>query len=163
MPQLVKGGKHVFGWSVVGGRGRVKIPPAALDEYAMHEREWLLCVPGSRTSGGFALVRRAVALQSPLFGWLDAHREFRDLLVPRGELIEHRGKVYCWLELRHGGVTLPAAALKKYGTEAGGKLLVVRGSGRALGFVALGPIFAAALRHAELELFTPDLEPVEHC
>jgi hypothetical protein len=33
MPQLVKGGKHTFGWSRVGKTGRIIIPPEALTEY----------------------------------------------------------------------------------------------------------------------------------
>ena len=34
-----------------------------------------------------------------------------------------------------------------------GRLLVVRGSGRALGFLARGPIYDQALQHPELETF----------
>ena len=30
MPQLVKGGKHVFGWSLVTAGGEVLIPPEAV-------------------------------------------------------------------------------------------------------------------------------------
>ena len=30
MPQLVKGGKHVFGWSKVGNNGVIKIPPEVI-------------------------------------------------------------------------------------------------------------------------------------
>ena len=35
----------------------------------------------------------------------------------------------------------------------GDRLLTVRGSGRALGFVARGPIYKEALKHPELEVF----------
>jgi len=37
--------------------------------------------------------------------------------------------------------------------EPGGRLLAVRGSGRALGFLARGPIYEEALAHPELETF----------
>ena len=33
MPQLVKGGKYVFGWSVIGEDGGVVIPGEAVLEY----------------------------------------------------------------------------------------------------------------------------------
>jgi hypothetical protein len=39
------------------------------------------------------------------------------------------------------------------GMQPGGRLLAVRGSGRALGFVAQGPIYEEALKHPELEIF----------
>ena len=55
MPQLVKGGKHVFGWSVVGGEGRIVIPPEAGREYGIREDHTCLLIPGSKTSGGFGL------------------------------------------------------------------------------------------------------------
>jgi hypothetical protein len=40
------------------------------------------------------------------------------------------------------------------GVHPGDRLLVVRGSGRALGFVARGPILDEALKHPELEVFS---------
>lgn len=44
------------------------------------------------------------------------------------------------------------------GVRPGDRLLVVRGSGRALGFVARGPIFGEALLHYGLEtLRSPSL------
>ena len=33
MPQLVKGGKWVFGWIVVGRLKKIRIPPEAYNEY----------------------------------------------------------------------------------------------------------------------------------
>jgi hypothetical protein len=86
MPQLVKGGKWVFGWVIVGPRGELTIPPEAWDEYQFQVGDEVTFIPGSRRSGGFSL----------------SH--------PR--------------------------------------LLAVRGSGRALGFVAHGPIYEEALRNS---------------
>ena len=40
--------------------------------------------------------------------------------------------------------------------QPGDRLLAVRGSGRALGFVAQGPIYDEALKHPELEIFSQD-------
>ena len=33
MPQLNKGGKYVFGWSVIGADGTIHFPTMALSEY----------------------------------------------------------------------------------------------------------------------------------
>jgi hypothetical protein len=46
-------------------------------------------------------------------------------------------------------VTVPATV----GVQPGDRLLAVRGSGRALGFVAQGPIYEEALKHPELACF----------
>jgi len=53
MPQLVKGGKWVFGWTVVSSAGEVRIPPEAYAEYGFpsatgfQNGERLLVVRGS--------------------------------------------------------------------------------------------------------------------
>jgi hypothetical protein len=47
-----------------------------------------------------------------------------------------------------GQIVVPAALR----IRPGDRLLAVRGSGRALGFVAGGPIYDEALKHPELEI-----------
>jgi hypothetical protein len=49
----------------------------------------------------------------------------------------------------HGRVVVPSPVQ----VRPGDRLLVVRGSGRALGFVAHGPIYEEACRHPELTCF----------
>jgi len=50
---------------------------------------------------------------------------------------------------QRGWVVLPP----EVGVQVGDRLLAVRGSGLALGFLAQGPIYAAALQHSELVVF----------
>lgn len=88
MPRLVKGGKWVYGWVVIGPKGEMTIP----------------------------LVERALG---------------------RGRIGEG-GQV----------VLRPEANVRP-----GDRLLAVRGSRYALGFVAQGPIYEEALKHPELEVF----------
>ena len=40
------------------------------------------------------------------------------------------------------------------GFQPGERVLVVRGSGLALGFIQRGPIYEEALRHPEIEMFS---------
>lgn len=156
MPQLVKGGKHVFGWSRVGNTGRIVIPPDALAEYRLKESEKLILLPGSRTSGGFGLGTRDSVRNSPLGQAINLHPDLKKLQAPEGAAVEYKGKTYCWAELRNGAIAVPARALAKYGIGAGDRLLVIRGSGLALGFAVRGPIVEEAGKHPELEVFAPD-------
>ena len=129
MPQLVKGGKWVFGWVIVGPRGELAIPPAAWDEYQFQIGDEVMFLPASRRSGGFSL----------------SHARLLDgTVAPLQARALAQGHVD---EL--GRVTAPAAV----GIQPGDRLLAVRGSGRALGFVAQGPIYEEALRHPELACF----------
>jgi hypothetical protein len=157
MPQLVKGGKHAFGWSRVGKGGRVRIPPEALQEYGFRELEKLIVIPGSRTSGGFGLGSRKSLRGSPIGAVLEAHPESGKCRVPEGELIACKGREYCWVALRNGGVVLPQGLLQRYGITSESRLLVVRGSGLAVGFAVRGPIVEEAEKHSELAVFEPDI------
>lgn len=129
MSQLAKGGKWVFGWSIVGPGREIQIPPEAYHEYGFQPGEEVFLAPGSQRSGGFGIGRQekltASILQSRFIGQFN---------IGAG-----------------GQVALPSAA----GVHPGDRLLVVRGSGLALGFVQRGPIYAEAMGHPELEVFLP--------
>jgi len=129
MPQLVKGGKWAFGWVTVGPGREVRIPPEAYAEYGFQPAEPVVFLPGSRRSGGCGLARRERLAGSriPL-----AQRALGEGLISKGGLV---------------------AFPPESGVQPGDRLLAVRGSGMALGFVQRGPIYEEALRHPELETF----------
>ena len=128
MPRLAKGGKWVYGWVVISAERRMPIPPEAWQEYDFQAGDEVLFLRGSRRSGGFGI--------SPPERIADA---FGRLQMGTRVLGQAR------LD-RDGSVTLPPAI------EAvpGDRLLAVRGSRLALGFVAQGPIYEQAAQHPEL-------------
>lgn len=130
MPQLVKGGKWVFGWTVVSSAGEVRLPSPAYTAYDFQSGEQVIFLVGSRRSGGCGVARRAKLAGSriPL-----AERALGERIVGENER-----------------VAFPSVT----GVQPGERLLVVRGSGRALGFVQRGAIYEEALRHPEIEVFS---------
>jgi bifunctional DNA-binding transcriptional regulator/antitoxin component of YhaV-PrlF toxin-antitoxin module len=155
MPQLIKGGKHTFGWSRVGEMGRIVIPTEALVEYGLKGSEKLIMVPGSKTSGGFGLAPQSSLIKSPLGAAIKFRPRLRKFQIPEGEVVEYEGKSYCWVKLRSGGITVPPRTLEKFSINIGDRLLAIRGSGLAIGFAVRGPIIEEAKRHSELEIFEP--------
>lgn len=129
MPQLVKGGKWIFGWSVVGDQKQLSIPPAAYTEYGFQAGEALVFLHGSKLSGGFALGKRERILSSVLY-----------LRIFAEATMEERMRF-----------TLPDV----FAASPDQRFLVVRGSGLALSFLEYGPIYEEALQHPEIEGFTP--------
>lgn len=148
--QLVKGGKHTFGWSAVIHPGTIAIPAEAVAEYGLSEGDRLIVVPGSRTSGGFGLSMPKSVGRSILGGVLEEHPELGNFRVLEGEVVEHRGRSYCWVQLLRGAVRLSAQTMARYGIRIGDRLLVIRGSGLAVGFAVRGPIVQEARYHGKL-------------
>jgi hypothetical protein len=105
------------------------IPPAAWQEYRFQVGDEVTFIPGSRRSGGFGL-------SNP--------RLLADMPEPLQTRALARGRV-----AGLGRVAAPA----EVGVQPGDRLLAVRGSGRALGFVARGPIYEEALKHPGLQVF----------
>ena len=151
MPQIVKGGKYVFGWSKVGEKGKITIPHEALQEYNLGTHGILM--PGSMRSGGFGLTTLELLRGSHLSAILDKNPQLARFEIPEGEPVEIDGKWYCWVRIRNGTITVPLEMLAHYQIHPGDMLLSVRGSGIALGFPVKGPIIEEAKTHKEIELF----------
>jgi len=154
LPQLVKGGKHVYGWSEVGTTGKVAVPDEALAEYNLMPPCKVFLLSGSKRSGGFALTTASLLKNSVLLRPLDDTLELASFQLPEGETITVAGKPWCWVTLNTDGcITVPLKTLKQYGINAGDRLLAVRGSCFALAFCVKGPIIEEAKKHPNLTLF----------
>ncbi|MBD3285616.1 hypothetical protein GF359_04095, partial [candidate division WOR-3 bacterium] len=139
MPQLVKGGKYVFGWSQVTEEGRIMIPPEAFAEYKLEGCGKVILMSGSRRSGGFGLTTVDRIKDTPIGQVLDELPELASCSIPEGEPLSKKSRTYCWIRLTsEGRFTVPPDTLRIYGIEPGQKVLVARGSGLVLGFPARG-------------------------
>lgn len=149
MPQLVKGGKYVYGWSKVGEKGKIVIPPEAVKEYNLSKYKKVILLSGSTRSGGFGLTTLGLLENSPIAAVIKPLAQFE---IPEGEVIQINGNPYCWVTLRQGTITVPVKTLMHYNVSPGDVLLLVRGSRLALGFAVKGPLIKEAKAH-ELEFF----------
>jgi hypothetical protein len=131
MPQLVKGGKWVYGWVVVGPKRELHIPPQAWQDYRFRVGEKVIIVPGSRRSGGFGLSTSRLMEKS--FG----RDQAQEWVLGDGQIDLSRR------------IVLPPGL----GVRPGDRLLAVRGSSLALGYACRGPICEEAAKHPGLEEF----------
>jgi bifunctional DNA-binding transcriptional regulator/antitoxin component of YhaV-PrlF toxin-antitoxin module len=153
MPQLVKGGKHTFGWSSVSEQGDIAIPPDAYAEYGFIEGETAIVMSGSRKSGGLVLSRLETFMNSSISSILKEQGKLTSHQIPEGETIKIGPRFFCWVKIRDGRFSLPPSTLEHYGIENGSALLTVRGSNIGLAFIVKGPIIEEAKKHRELETF----------
>lgn len=61
MPQMNRGGKFIFGVSVIGRDGLVQLPPQAVEEYSIAAEGRVYLFTGSRSTGGFCVTRRGAS------------------------------------------------------------------------------------------------------
>lgn len=130
MPQLVKGGKWLFSWSAVSQNREIRIPPDAYHKYGFQPGETVLVFRGSRRSGGFSLGKLDKLENSPL-----QTRSIGQTRIGKDGL---------------------AMLIPELGVQPDERLLAVRGSGLALGFIQYGLIYEEALKHPEIEKFVVD-------
>jgi bifunctional DNA-binding transcriptional regulator/antitoxin component of YhaV-PrlF toxin-antitoxin module len=155
MPQISKGGKYVFGWSRVGPKGAVPVPPEALEEYGLRPGGRAILASGSRTTGGVTVSTKRLMAGSRLACVLAAHPELAHRRGRAGVPLRFKGRLYAWVAVdRRGSLCLPPHTLAAYGIAPGDRLLVIRGSNVAFVMGLKGPLIDFAARHPGIPLFT---------
>ena len=71
MPQMNKGGKFVFGRSLIRSDGSVRLPPHAVEEYRIADEGKVYLFTGSKITGGFCVTRKGLLHPSKLGHILD--------------------------------------------------------------------------------------------
>lgn len=66
MPQMSKGGKYIFGWALIRENGQVIFPVPAVEEYKLHQEQYIYIVSGSKQTGGFCVMSEPLLSRSTL-------------------------------------------------------------------------------------------------
>lgn len=151
MPQMNKGGKFIFGYSLIRSNGAVLLPAQAVAEYAIASEGRVFLISGSKTTGGFCVTRRALLEKSSLSHLLDENPTLRDYEIPEGEFIRYKGRFYGWKEIEESGILcLDGKMLSFLRLKPGMRLLSIRSSDIAFTMGAKGPLIERAASFAEV-------------
>ncbi|MFW9937586.1 MAG: hypothetical protein ACFFD5_08045 [Candidatus Thorarchaeota archaeon] len=154
MPQLVKGGKYIFGWTIIKENRKIIIPEEAYFEYKFDKDKNGILISGSKASGGFGLSSKRLMEKSPIGKLLEPFAELTKYQLKEGEIVKIKEKKYSWTTIfKDKSFMISESALKSFKIKINQKLLVGRGSGLALAFIAKGPIYEEARKHPELITF----------
>ncbi len=155
MPQLNKGGKFVFGLSVVNEDLTIHIPPQALSEYNATRDGKVIIFTGSKITGGFCVTTYSLLSGSKLKHILEDCPALRDGLLSAGEFIQYKGRKYTWIGIDGNGVIkLPQSTLEVLELQSGMELLSIRSSDIAFTMGAKGPLLEKAHNfHGEIERY----------
>ena len=158
MPQLVKGGKYIFGWTWINKDLKVRIPDETYDEYKFTETDKLIILSGSTSSGGFSIITPKSIINSKLskniirlLGYKEDSNSFK---TDKLEIIKQGGRLLSWTYLEKEKYFIFSIDLiSALNLNIGDKLLVGRGSGLGPAFIFKGKIYEEALKHKDLMEF----------
>lgn len=145
MPQLNKGGKFVFGFSVIRPDLTIHIPPQVLSEYDAARDGKVIIFTGSKITGGFCVTTYSLLSNSKLKRILEDCLALRDCHLAEGKFIQYKGRKYAWIGIDKSGVIrLPQSTLSVLELQSGMELLSIRSSDIAFTMGAKGPLLEKA-------------------
>lgn len=145
MPQLNKGGKFVFGLSVIHPDLTIHIPPQTLLEYDATRDGKIIIFTGSKITGGFCVTTYSLLRGSKLKHMLEDCPALRDCLLSEGEFMQYKEHKYAWLDIdKNGVIKLPHSTLAVLELQFGMELLSIRSSDIAFTMEAKGPLLQKA-------------------
>ena len=99
MPQMNKGGKFIFGKSLIREDLTIHLPPQALTEYNATAEGKVYLFTGSKITGGFCVTRKSLLEPSKLGHILSANPALLNYQTSEGESIKYKGRSYCWVSI----------------------------------------------------------------
>ncbi len=155
MPQMNKGGKFIFGKSVIRKDGTVQFPPQAIEEYEIISDTKIYIFTGSKKTGGFCVTRRGLLYPSKLGHILKEIPSLCKYTSKCGEFIQYKGRSYCWVDISSDGkVKLTDDMMDYLEIAPDMTLLSIRSSNIAFTMGCKGPLLdKAEMYEGEIPVF----------
>lgn len=145
MPQMNKGGKFIFGKSLIRSDLTVYLPVQAIKEYNATAEGKVYLFTGSKVTGGFCVTRKGLLEPSKLGHILSDNPALQNYQTTEGEFIKYKGRSYCWVNISENGVIqLNQQILDFLHLKIGMNLLSIRSSDIAFTMGAKGPLLEKA-------------------
>lgn len=155
MPQMTKGGKFIFGKSLLREDGSLRLPPQAVEEYQIASEGRVYLFTGSRITGGFCVTRKGLLLPSKLGHILTDMPALMDYTAGEGAFLPYKGRWYGWTAISPDEMlTLSEPAMQFLKLAPGMELLSIRSSDIAFTMGAKGPLLEKAANYpGEIPVF----------
>ena len=145
MPQMNKGGKFIFGKSLIRDDLTIHLPTQALTEYNATIEKKVYLFTGSKITGGFCVTRKGLLEPSKLGHILTDNPALQNYQTPEGEFIKYKGRSYCWVNISGNGIIrLNQQMLGFLNLKIDMELLSIRSSDIAFTMGATGPLLERA-------------------
>ena len=148
MPQMNKGGKFIFGKSIIRNDGIIQIPEQAIHEYGITSEGRVYLFTGSKSTGGFCVTRKELLEPSKLGHILYENPELRDYTASQGDFIKYKGRSYAWVIISPDGTIVLTDKMQSFlKLDAGMELLSIRSSDIAFTMGAYGRLMEESMKH----------------
>lgn len=148
MPQMNKGGKFIFGKSIIRDKGLLQFPEQAIREYDITAEGKVYLFTGSKSTGGFCVTRKGLLAPSKLGHILADMPSLGEYLSEPGEFIRYKGRSYAWVEITPvGRIILTEESMAFLEIGIGMKLLSIRSSNIAFTMGAYGRLVEESMKH----------------
>ena len=145
MPQMNKGGKFIFGKSLIRDDLTIYLPTQALTEYNATAEGKIYLFTGSKVTGGFCVTRKGLLEPSKLGHILTDNPSLKTYQTTEGEFIKYKGRSYCWVNISENGIIqLNQQILDFLNLKIGMELLSIRSSDIAFTMGTTGPLLERA-------------------
>lgn len=145
MPQMNKGGKFIFGKSLIRDDFSIHIPTQAIAEYDALADGKVYLFTGSKVTGGFCVTRKGLLEPSKLGHILTDNQDLKNYCTAEGEFIKYKGRSYCWISIsKDGTIYLSQEMMNFLNLRTGMELLSIRSSDIAFTMGATGPLLERA-------------------
>ena len=104
MPQMNKGGKFIFGKSLIRDDLTIHFPTQALTEYNATAEGKDYLFTGSKVTGGFCVSRKGLLEPSKLGHILTDNPALQNYQTAEDEFVKYKGRSYCWINISENGV-----------------------------------------------------------
>lgn len=155
MPQMSKGGKFIFGKSIIKENGSVQIPAQAMAEYSITSEKKVYLFTGSKITGGFCITRKGLLAPSKLGHILTDQPDLMNYTSACGAFTKYKGRFYCWVDISETGqIILTKDMMDFLNIEPNMQLLSIRSSDIAFTMGAKGPLLEKSKRYeGDIPLF----------
>ena len=96
MPQIRKGGKYVFGWSIIRNDFSIQFPIDAINEYDICSEGKVFLITGSKTTGGFAVSKKTLLENSIFNNIFTEYNDLRNYKTKEGDFLQYKSRKYTW-------------------------------------------------------------------
>lgn len=142
-----KGGKFIFGKSLIRNDLTIHLPAHALTEYNATAEGKVYLFTGSKVTGGFCVTRKGL-LEPSKSGHILTDNDnpaLQNYQTTEGEFVKYKGRSYCWVNISENGIIqLNQQILDFLNLKIGMELLSIRSSDIAFTMGATGPLLERA-------------------